>query len=61
MRRWRKYLIAAAVALVVAYAGYLLFLAALHSMNEQLSRCMDQSASEYITDNDQRRRECGRE
>jgi hypothetical protein len=61
MRRWRKNLIAAAAASVVAYAGCLLFFAALHSINEQISRCMDQSASQYIADNDQRRRECGSE
>lgn len=61
MQRWRKSLAISVGLLIIAIVGYFLFFAALRSMNEHISRCMDQSASQYIADSDQRRRECGNE
>ena len=61
MRRWRRFLIVTAAVLIVASVGYFLFFASLHSMNEHISLCMDQSAPQYIADSDQRSRECGSE
>ncbi len=51
----------AAVGVIAAYSGYLLFFTALHAANEHISRCADNSAPQYIVDSEQRRRECGSE
>jgi hypothetical protein len=58
MRRWNRLLAVAAATLIVASVGYFLFFAALRSMNQYISRCMDESAPQYIADRDQRSREC---
>ncbi|WP_420103906.1 hypothetical protein [Bosea sp. (in: a-proteobacteria)] len=58
---WRKSLALAVALLIAVSVGHFLFVMAMRSMNEHISRCMDQSAPQYIFDSDQRRRECGSE
>ncbi|WP_420100747.1 hypothetical protein [Bosea sp. (in: a-proteobacteria)] len=61
VRGWRKSLGMSVGLLITAIIGYFLFFAALRSMNEHISRCLDQSAPKYIADSEQRGRECGSE
>jgi hypothetical protein len=49
------------IALATAFLGYFVFFAVLDMANENISRCSDESALQYIEDREQRRRECSTE
>jgi hypothetical protein len=61
MRRWQIFLLLTAAALVAAFSGHSLFVAAIKDLNQHISRCSDESAPQYIDDPERRRRECGRD
>lgn len=61
VRRPSMRFIIVGIALATAFLGYFVFFAVLDMANENISRCSDESALQYIEDREQRRRECSTE